>query len=141
MALFSKGFVTANFVDPSKSVIQVIYKEGDEFVNHYVDNAWGHPEFEALLKLIDLEEIEKKWDEGMRPKEETQTKEKSPLETSEGVMDFITENNTNIKYVFPFKVQALKIATTKEDKKNIQSAKTIFEVISILADHERSVNG
>ena len=41
MALFSKSFVTANFVDPSKSVIQVIYKEGDEFVNHYVDKlAW-----------------------------------------------------------------------------------------------------
>tara|TARA_B100001248_G_C27267431_1_gene401398 strand:+ start:154 stop:579 length:426 start_codon:yes stop_codon:yes gene_type:complete len=141
MALFSKTFVTANFVDSSKSVIQVIYKEGDEFVNHYVDNSWGHPEFEALLKLIDLEEIEKKWDEGVKSEVVTKTEDKSPLSTSEGIMDFIVENNKSIKHVFPFKVQALKIATTAEEKKNIQQSKTIFEVISVLAEHERLVNG
>jgi predicted transcriptional regulator len=58
MAIFSGKIIEAYYSDPNSTTIEVIYKEGEKAVNHYLKVNHSHPDFQDLIKEYDLEKIQ-----------------------------------------------------------------------------------
>ena len=59
MAIFSNKIVAAKFLDHSNTIIEIIYKEGDEEIAFAMEVDFSNQDFQDLLEEIDLEELER----------------------------------------------------------------------------------
>lgn len=61
MAIFTDKIVTASFLDyPQNTLVEVIYKEGDQNTSYVMEVDFTQDDFKALLQELTLDEIESK---------------------------------------------------------------------------------
>ena len=59
MTIFVNGFKTAKFINPPKNtLIEIIYESNNKDSSHLIDVDHEHPDFQALMQLVSLEDIE-----------------------------------------------------------------------------------
>ena len=59
MAIFTDKIVTASFLDyPQNTLVEVIYKEGDQNTAYVMEVDFTQDDFKALLQELTLDEIE-----------------------------------------------------------------------------------
>jgi len=134
MAIFSETFVDAHFVDNTKSHVSIYYKNRrGQTVTHYMPCTWEHPDFQDLLKLISLEQLEKKVTEA---KIQQNKNRNEPLNDVDAIFNFMIDNGNDVKYLFPLKVKILALEEVKSSsmkvKKEIQKTNNIFSLMGIL---------
>ena len=151
MAIFSKTHVNAYFIDNKKNQIEVIYKnESGQNIPYNIPVNWSHPDFQEVIRLYPLEELERKWDNAhdirswnpearLRKALDKKIKEETePVTDAYQVLRFLEKNSTDMKYLFPFKVKVLSLPVIKEadqDIKNkIQKAKNMYSIIGIIGE-------
>ena len=151
MAIFTDTFIEAHFIDYKKTQIEVYYKgDGGGTIAHHVPVVWSHPDFKDLLKIVTLESLERKWENGLKKRstishdEIQEAIEKRVEQQTESVTDadkvlkFLEKNSKEMKYLFPFKVKVLSLPIVKnasQDIKNkIQKAKNMYSVIGIIGE-------
>jgi len=151
MAIFSETHVDAYFIDGKKNQIEVIYKNASgQNIPYNIPVNWSHPDFQELIKLYPLENLEQKWESTVRKREKIsqdqvqQAIDKRVEQQTESVTDadqvlkFLEKNSKEMKYLFPFKVKVLSLPIIKnasQDIKNkIQKAKNMYSVIGIVGE-------
>ena len=50
MAIFSGKIIEAYYTDANNTTVEVIYKEGEKAINHYLSTDMSHPDFKDLIK-------------------------------------------------------------------------------------------
>ena len=67
MAIFTDTFIQAHFINYKKTQIEVHYKGNNGgTIAHHVPVVWSHPDFKELLKIVTLESLERKWENGLK---------------------------------------------------------------------------
>ena len=59
MAIFSGKIIEAYYTNSNNDTIEVIYKEGEKAISHYMVVDWDHPDFKDLIKEYSVADIEK----------------------------------------------------------------------------------
>ena len=59
MAIFSGKIIEAYYTNSDSDTIEVIYKEGNKAISHYMVVDWDHPDFKDLIKEYSVSNIEK----------------------------------------------------------------------------------
>ena len=59
MAIFSGKVIEAYYTNSDSDTIEVIYKEGEKAISHYMVVDWDHPDFKDLIKEYSVVDIEK----------------------------------------------------------------------------------
>ena len=133
MAIFSNKIVNARFLDNSNTIVEIIYKEGDEDVAFAMEVDWSNPDFQDFLEEMDLEELEISTynqrinrENAFRASIEERAKEKIELTqrsatpmTMDNIVAELFEKRSDMNFLFQFKVQLFK-------KEEIKNSKTIF---------------
>ena len=139
MAIFSETFIDAHFVDSRKSHVSIYYKNGrGETVTHYMPCTWEHPDFQDLLKIVSLEDLERKLNnQRKKVKKERFEKLTQPLDDVDTIFDFLVKNGSNVRYLFPMKIKVLALDEVKKSKSKtlktkIQKSKNILELMGIV---------
>jgi len=57
MAIFSGKIIEAYYTDANNTTIEVIYKEGEKAINHYLSTEMDHPDFKDLIKEYPVTKI------------------------------------------------------------------------------------
>ena len=57
MAIFSNKIIEAYYVNAEKTAIEIIYKDGEKAISHYLSFDPNHPDFKDLIKEYSLENI------------------------------------------------------------------------------------
>ena len=57
MAIFTGKIIEAYYCNPENSAVEVIYKEGERAINHYINVDMSHPDFQELVKEYTLDKI------------------------------------------------------------------------------------
>jgi hypothetical protein len=57
MAIFSNKIIEAYYVNAEKTAIEVIYKDGEKAISHYLSFDPNHPDFKDLINEYSLENI------------------------------------------------------------------------------------
>jgi len=153
MAIFSNKIVTAKFLDNSNTIIEIIYKEGEENIAFAMEVDFSNPDFQDLLEEIDLEELEKstinqrkKIQEAKEASIEARVQERiketqrsaTPM-TMDNIVNELFEKRNDMGFLFQFKValfakESVKNWNDEEAKKNIRKSKDLFEILNIMKD-------
>ena len=153
MAIFSNKIVTAKFLDHSNTIIEIIYKEGEEEIAFAMEVDFSNPDFQDLLEEIDLEELEistynqrKKLREAKKANLEARVEERiderqkaASIISMDEIVDELFEKKDDINFLFKFKVElfkkdVIKNSNSEEIKKEIRKSKNIFDVLGLLKD-------
>jgi hypothetical protein len=59
MAIFSGKVIEAYYTNSDSDTIEIIYKEGEKAISHYMVVDWDHPDFKDLIKEYSVVDIEK----------------------------------------------------------------------------------
>ena len=59
MAIFSGKVIEAYYTNSDSDTIEVIYKEGEKAISHYMVVDWDHPDFQELIQEYSVVDIEK----------------------------------------------------------------------------------
>ena len=59
MAIFSGKVIEAYYTNSDSDTIEIIYKEGEKAISHYMVVDWDHPDFKDLIKEYSVADIEK----------------------------------------------------------------------------------
>tara|TARA_B100001939_G_C16910419_1_gene604307 strand:- start:234 stop:698 length:465 start_codon:yes stop_codon:yes gene_type:complete len=153
MAIFSNKIVNARFLDNSNTIVEIIYKEGDEDVAFAMEVDWSNPDFQDFLEEMDLEELEISTynqrinrENAFRASIEARAQEKIELTqrsatpmTMDNIVAELFEKRSDMNFLFQFKVQLfkkeeIKNSKNEDSKKKIRQSRDIFEILSILKD-------
>ena len=156
MAIFSGKIIEAYYTNKEKTSIEVIYKDGEKAINHYLTYDSSHPDFQDLLKEYGSENLLKSTTDRLN-NYRTQLKkvvsdyQQGALKVAEdevsslrnnffnSLISFDQENQKHLEYLFTlklkvFEVEQVKNSTDQEKKDLIRNSKTILEVLNILKD-------
>ena len=153
MAIFSNKIVNARFLDNSNTIVEIIYKEGDEDVAFAMEVDWSNPDFQDFLEEMDLEELEistynqrinrenafrASIEERAQEKIELTQRSATPM-TMDNIVAELFEKRSDMNFLFQFKVQLfkkeeIKNSKNEDSKKKIRQSRDIFEILSILKD-------
>ena len=60
MAIFTQGFASAKFINPPQnSLVEIIYVKDGKNYSHLLDVDWSHPDFQALMDIVSIEDVER----------------------------------------------------------------------------------
>lgn len=149
MALFTGKIHDVYFVDPTNTIVEVVYNDEGRLIAHALEVDFASPDFQDLINEIPLEEIERKNQEkknkiradrekafqaevDRRMSKISQEKVEAGLSLSE-----LIEKRNDMGYLFSLKVEIFKIekvkASKKESvKKKIRASKDVFEIMGLL---------
>ena len=153
MAIFSNKIVTAKFLDHSNTIIEIIYKEGEEEIAFAMEVDFSNQDFQDLLEEIDLEELERSTYNQRKKRKEAKkadlearieqridkNKKSAAIITMDDIVDELFEKKDDINFLFKFKVELFKKEIMKNSdnekiKKEIRKSKNIFDVLGLLKD-------
>jgi len=80
MAIFSNKIISVRFFDAKQTIIEVLYKEGDQTVAYALEVDWESQDFHDLLEEYSLEDIERASIKRRKEKIEKRKKEQKPVE-------------------------------------------------------------
>ena len=153
MAIFSNKIVAAKFLDNSNTIVEIIYKDGDEDVAFAMEVDFSNPDFQDFLEEMNLEELEKSTYEQRKKREEAkkaylearveeridESQKAASIMSMDEIIDELFEKKNDINFLFKFKVElfkkdVIKNSSNEEIKKEIRKSKNIFDVLSLLKD-------
>jgi hypothetical protein len=156
MAIFSDKIIEAYYTNKEKNTIEVIYKDGEKAISHYLTYDPSHPDFQDLLKEYGSENLLKTTTNrlnGYRSqlKKVVSDYQQGALKVAEdevnslrnnffsSLINFDIENQKHLEFLFTlklkiFELDVVKNSTDTEKKDLIRNSKTILEVLNILKD-------
>lgn len=156
MAIFSGKIIEAYYTNKEKNTIEVIYKDGEKAINHYLTYDPSHPDFQDLIKEYGSENLLKTTTNrlnGYRSqlKKVVSDYQQGALKVAEdevnslrnnffsSLLNFDIENQKHLEFLFTlklkiFELDVVKNSTDTEKKDLIRNSKTILEVLNILKD-------
>ena len=162
MAIFTDKVVSATFMDyPQNTIVDVIYKEGDQNIAYTLEVDFTQEDFKALLQEVTLEEIEKdtkhvieaesaffekvindeinqRWTKEKENQIVKDIVENKSLTASE-VLSVLFEKNEDKDFLFNMKIAILddnEISKSKDKtlKTNIRKSRSVLEILSYISD-------
>lgn len=153
MAIFSNKIVAAKFLDNSNTIVEIIYKDGDEDVAFAMEVDFSNPDFQDFLEEMNLEELEKSTYEQRKKREEAkkaylearveeridESQKAASIISMDEIVNELFEKKNDINFLFKFKVElfkkdVIKNSSNEEIKKEIRKSKNIFDVLGLLKD-------
>ena len=156
MAIFSGKIIEAYYTNKEKTSIEIIYKDGEKAISHYLTYDTSHPDFQDLLKEYGSENLLKTTTNrlnGYRSqlKKVVSDYQQGALKVAEdevsslrnnffsSLINFNTEDQKHLEFLFTlklkiFELDVVKNSTDTEKKDLLRNSKTILEVLNILKD-------
>jgi hypothetical protein len=156
MAIFSGKIIEAYFTNKENTTIEIIYKDGEKAISHYMQVDYDHPDFQALIKeypvnLIETATIErnKQTVNQLRTavKQAQQTSLKQADDTVNKILDFVLnyDPKKDSEKLFAIKIKIFDDPLIKDFKDNemkakVRMAKTPIETLSAYNDILKQIN-
>ena len=152
MAIFSGNIIEAYYANSDNDTIEVIYKQGEKAINHYLKVDYKNQDFKDLIEEYDTDKIAASTiarnrqyakqlsdmvDQGIKSK--TDIKQKVSVEEYiDSMLNFNSEDNQSVEILFALKVKIfeqdkVKNCKDKELLKQLRSSKNPVELISVFS--------
>ena len=150
MAIFSGNIIEAYYANSENNTIEVIYKQGEKAINHFLKVDYNDQDFKDLIKEYNTDKIAESTiarnrqyakqlsdmiDQGIKAK--TDIKQKVSVEEYiDIILNYNPEDKQSTEILFALKVKVfehdkVKSCTDKDLKSSLRSAKDPVELISI----------
>jgi hypothetical protein len=146
MAIFSGKIIEAYYTDANNTTIEVIYKEGEKAINHYLSTDMSHPDFKDLIKEYPVTKIadttisrNKEAYRQLNRVVEAKLKQKiedKPMQNFDSVMEFVInyDPKKQAEQLFSLKLKIfekdmIKDSNDNDTKTAIRQAKTPLDVL------------
>ena len=146
MAIFSGKIIEAYYTDANNTTIEVIYKEGEKAINHYLSTEMDHPDFKDLIKEYPVTKIAdttisrnkeayRQLDRVVEAKLKQKVEDK-PMQNFDSVMEFVInyDPKKQAEQLFSLKLKIFEKDVIKDSNDNdtktvIRQAKTPLDVL------------
>jgi hypothetical protein len=156
MAIFSGKIIEAYYANSENDTVEVIYKQGEKAINHYLKVDFNNQDFKDLINEYDTDKIAASTiarnrqyakqisdmvDQGIKSK--TDAKQKVSVEEYiDSMLNFNSSDQQSAEILFALKVKVfendkVKSCDDKDLKSSLRSAKTPIDLISIF----KKING
>jgi len=156
MAIFSGNIIEAYYANSDNDTIEVIYKQGEKAINHFLRVDYKDQDFKDLINEYDTDKIAASTiarnrqyakqlsdmvDQGIKSK--TDVKQKVSVEEYiDSMLNFNSSDKQSAEILFALKVKVfendkVKSCDDKDLKSSLRSAKTPVDLISIF----KKING
>jgi len=156
MAIFSGNIIEAYYANSDNDTIEVIYKQGEKAINHFLRVDYNDQDFKDLINEYDTDKIAASTiarnrqyakqlsdmvDQGIKSK--TDSKQKVSVEEYiDSMLNFNSSDKQSAEILFALKVKVfendkVKSCDDKDLKSSLRSAKTPVDLISIF----KKING
>ena len=153
MAIFSGKIIEAYYSNSENDTVEVIYKQGEQAINHYLKVDFKNQDFKDLIEEYDTDKIAASTiarnrqyakqlsdmiDQGIKSK--TDVKQRvSAEEFIDSILNFNSSDKQSAEILFALKVKVfeqdkVKSCNDKDLKSSLRSAKTPVDLISIFLD-------
>lgn len=146
MAIFSGKIIEAYYTDANNTTVEVIYKEGEKAINHYLSTDMSHPDFKDLIKEYPVTKIadttisrNKEAYKQLNRVVEAKLKQKiedKPMQNFDSVMEFVInyDPKKQAEQLFSLKLKIfekdmIKDSNDNDTKTAIRQAKTPLDVL------------
>jgi hypothetical protein len=150
MAIFNGKIIEAYFANSENNAVEVIYKDGEQAINHYLAVDFNNQDFKDLIKEYSTDKISeatiarnRNYAKQISDLVDTGIKVKTDVKEKVSVEDFVKKilyfdpaDSESKEILFTIKIEIfetdkLKKSTNKEYKKKLRSAKTPIELLAI----------
>ena len=156
MAIFSGNIIEAYYANSENNTVEVIYKQGEKAINHYLKVDYKNQDFKDLIEEYDTDKIAASTiarnrqyakqlsdmvDQGIKSK--TDVKQRVSVEEYiDSMLNFNSSDKQSAEILFALKVKVfendkVKSCNDKDLKSSLRSAKTPVDLISIF----KKING
>ena len=158
MAIFSGNIIEAYYANENNDTVEVIYKQGEQAINHFLKVDYKDQDFKDLIAEYDTDKIagstiarnrnyarqlSEMVDAGIRAK--TDTKEKVRVSVDDfidSIINFKSADKQSAETLFALKVKIfendkVKSCTDKDLKSSLRAAKSPVDIISLF----KKING
>jgi len=156
MAIFSGNIIEAYYANSDNDTIEVIYKQGEKAINHFLRVDYKDQDFKDLIEEYDTDKIAASTiarnrqyakqlsdmvDQGIKSK--TDVKQRVSVEEYiDSMLNFNSSDKQSAEILFAMKVKVfendkVKSCNDKDLKSSLRSAKTPVDLISIF----KKING
>ena len=156
MAIFSGNIIEAYYANSDNDTIEVIYKQGEKAINHFLRVDYKDQDFKDLIEEYDTDKIAASTiarnrqyakqlsdmvDQGIKSK--TDVKQRVSVEEYiDSMLNFNSSDKQSAEILFAMKVKVfendkVKSCDDKDLKSSLRSAKTPVDLISIF----KKING
>jgi hypothetical protein len=146
MAIFSGKIIEAYYTDANNTTVEVIYKEGEKAINHYLSTDMSHPDFKDLIREYPVTKIadttisrNKEAYKQLNRVVEAKLKQKiedKPMQNFDSVMEFVInyDPKKQAEQLFSLKLKIFEKDVVKDSNDNdtktvIRQAKTPLDVL------------
>ena len=152
MAIFSGNIIEAYYANSENDAVEVIYKQGNKAINHYIKVDFNNQDFKDLIAEYDTDKIagstiarnrnyarqlSEMVDMGIRAKTDKKDKVRATIDDFiDSLLDYKSANQQSAEMLFALKVklfehEKVKSCTDKELKSSLRSAKNPITAIKI----------
>ena len=152
MAIFSGNIIEAYYANSDNDTIEVIYKQGEQAINHFLKVDYNDQDFKDLIAEYDTDKIagstiarnrnyarqlSEMVDAGIRAKTDKKEKVKVSVDDFiDSIINFKSGDKQSAETLFAMKVKLfendiVKNSTDKDTKSLLRSAKTPVEAIKL----------
>jgi|TARA_B100001093_G_C26627916_1_gene927558 hypothetical protein len=152
MAIFSGNIIEAYYANAENDAVEVIYKQGNKAINHYLKVDFNNQDFKDLIAEYDTDKIagstiarnrnyarqlSEMVDMGIRAKTDKKDKVKVTIDDFiDSIIDYKSANQQSAEMLFALKVklfehEKVKSCTDKELKSSLRTAKNPITAIKI----------
>ena len=156
MAIFSGNIIEAYYANSENNTVEVIYKQGEKAINHYLKVDYKNQDFKDLIEEYDTDKIAASTiarnrnyakqlsdmvDQGIKAK--TDVKQKISVEEYiDSMLNYNSSDKQSAEILFALKVKVfendkVKSCEDKDLKASLRSPKTPVDLISIF----KKING
>ena len=158
MAIFSGNIIEAYYANSDNDTIEVIYKQGEKAINHFLKVDYNNQDFKDLIAEYDTDRIagstiarnrnyarqlSELVDAGIKSKTDTNEKVRVTIDDFiDSLINFKSADKSSAEILFALKVKVfendkVKSCNDKDLKSSLRSAKTPVDLISIF----KKING
>tara|TARA_B100000927_G_scaffold179270_1_gene144383 strand:+ start:51 stop:527 length:477 start_codon:yes stop_codon:yes gene_type:complete len=152
MAIFSGKIIEAYYANSENDTVEVIYKDGEKAINHYLKVDFNNQDFKDLIEEYDTDriagstiarnrnyarQISELVDAGIKSKTDTKDKVRVSIDDFiDGIINFNNSDKQSAEILFALKVklfehEKVKSCTDKDIKSGIRSAKNPIIAIKL----------
>ena len=152
MAIFSGNIIEAYYANENNDTVEVIYKQGEQAINHFLKVDYKDQDFKDLIAEYDTDKIagstiarnrnyarqlSEMVDAGIRAKTDKKEKVKVTIDDFiDSLINFKSADKQSAEILFAMKVklfehEKVKSCTDKDIKSGIRSAKNPIEAIKL----------
>ena len=158
MAIFSGNIIEAYYANSDNDTIEVIYKQGEQAINHFLKVDYKDQDFKDLIAEYDTDKIagstiarnrnyarqlSELVDAGIKSKTDTNEKVKVTIDDFiDSLINFKSADKQSAEILFAMKVklfehEKVKSCTDKDLKSSLRAAKSPVDIISLF----KKING